>query len=117
MTVHPAQTRLHLQRRLAAARAAGDERARRLRARLPEAVRILRAVHGARDVVLFGSLARGDATADSDVDLAVGGLPAPNYFRALADLMAVFCGPVDLVRLEEAVSSLRDRIEAEGQRL
>jgi uncharacterized protein len=90
----------------------GAERAGRLRARLPAAVALLRDRHGAESVVLFGSLANGACHADSDVDLAVSGLPGDRYFEALADLMEVFAGPVDLVRLEDAPESLRERIDA-----
>lgn len=49
------------------------------------------------------------------MDLAVEGMPSPLYFSALADLMGLFGGPVDLVRLEEAVPSLRLAIEQEGR--
>lgn len=70
--------------------------------------------HGARRVWLFGSLVAGSPTAHSDVDLAVEGLSSNAYFGALADLMELFHGRVDLVRWEEAPESLRARILAEG---
>ena len=92
-------------------------RARRLLDRLPEARETLIGHHGASGVFLFGSLATGDCREDSDVDLAVDGLAPERYFEALADVMAIVGGPVDLVRLEEAGGSLRDRIRAEGRRL
>jgi predicted nucleotidyltransferase len=66
---------------------------------------------------LFGSLVHGEPTGESDVDLAVEGLPPRAYFPALADLMTLFRGPVDLVRLEEAAASLRERVLAEGVEL
>jgi predicted nucleotidyltransferase len=44
----------------------------------------------------------------SDVDLAVEGLPSAVYFHALADLMDLLAGPVDLVRIEEAMPCLSD---------
>lgn len=66
---------------------------------------------------MFGSLASGRTTEWSDVDLAVCGLASARYFTALADLMALFRGPVDLVRIEEANPSLADRIREEGQDL
>lgn len=56
-------------------------------------------------------------SAESDVDLAVEGLDGSRYFHALADLMQIFRGPVDLVRMEEATDSLRDRVTAEGREL
>jgi predicted nucleotidyltransferase len=69
------------------------------------------------NLTLFGSLAAGGTSSESDLDLAVRGLPAERYFEALADLMELIGAPIDLVRLEAAVDSLRDRIEAEGERL
>ena len=116
-SVSPADTARHLRQRAASAAALGAERARRLRSRLPVAVQLLRERHGAETVVLFGSLANGACRAESDVDLAVSGLPKDRYFQALADLMEVFAGPVDLVRLEDAPESLRERIAAEGEPL
>jgi predicted nucleotidyltransferase len=67
--------------------------------------------------VLFGSLAVGGTHARSDVDLAVSGLERDQFFSALGDLMDVFEAPVDLVELESAPGSLRERIEAEGEPL
>ena len=66
---------------------------------------------------LFGSLARGDATETSDVDLAVEGLPPSAYFDALAELMHLLGVRVDLVRLEEAGESLRACVREEGRLL
>ena len=66
---------------------------------------------------LFGSLTTGTATERNVVDLATRGLSPGDYFAALADLMALFDGPVDLVRLELAPPSLLDRIAAEGKPL
>lgn len=102
------------QRRLQARQAKADERAHRLRSLLPRARDLLVDVHGARAVRLFGSMAVGGFTEHSDVDLAVEGLDEGRYFAALADLMALFGGPVDLVRVESAAGSLKDRIDAEG---
>lgn len=72
---------------------------------------------GAVEVWLFGSLATAHVHPGSDVDLAVLGLPATSYFTALADLMELFGTPVDLVRIEEAPTSLRERIAREGRLL
>ncbi len=109
-----ADTARHLRRRAAAEQAAADARAARLRAILPEAARCLRETYGARRVVLFGSLATGGHHVGSDLDLAASGIPPARYFAALAELMGLVNGPVDLVRLEEAPVSLAERIAAEG---
>lgn len=67
-----------------------------------------------RLAVLFGSRARGEARADSDVDLAVLGATDP---VALADRLGQACGlEVDIVRLERDLpvpllrSILRDAV-------
>ena len=91
-----------------------EERAARLRAALPAALAMLRSKHGVGRAWLFGSLAWGRARPDSDVDLAVEGLPTESYFEALAELGGMLPGPVDLVRIEEAGESLRARILADG---
>lgn len=60
---------------------------------------------GARHAVLFGSLARGQARPDSDIDIAVSfGRPmSADLHGALVGLIAVEAGrPVDLVDLETA---------------
>jgi predicted nucleotidyltransferase len=106
-----------LRARSAERRAKADVRAERLRAQLPTAAHLLVANYKASRVLLFGSLATGTHHEHSDVDLAVEGLSSAAYFHALADLMDLFAGPVDLVRLEEAVPSLRERIQEEGQAL
>jgi len=106
-----------LRARSAERRARAKVRADQLCARLPPAAALLVERHGARRVVLFGSLADGTYSEHSDVDLAVEGMPSARYFEALAELMALFGGPVDLVRIEEAGSSLRAHIEEVGRPL
>ncbi|MBN2576774.1 MAG: nucleotidyltransferase domain-containing protein [Deltaproteobacteria bacterium] len=106
-----------LRARSAERRAAAEARAERLRAGLPRAAKLLAERYHARRVVLFGSLVDGTFSERSDVDLAVEGMPSAPYFDALADLMTLFGGPVDLVRLEEAAPDLRAYIEAEGRTL
>lgn len=108
------QTLSHLRRRAAAESARAQARADQLRLQLPVAAQLLRERYGATAVVCFGSMVRESVQLDSDVDLAVRGLPPEQYFAALADLMAVFGAPVDLVQLERAPRSLRERIDAEG---
>jgi uncharacterized protein len=103
--------------RAAARRARAELRAARLAGRLTLARQLLVERYGASRVVLFGSLATGDFRESSDVDLAVEGLGAGEYFPALADLMELLECPVDLVRRELAPASLRERIDAEGRNL
>jgi predicted nucleotidyltransferase len=106
-----------LRKREEARRAAARGRARALLERLPAARRVLVGTHGAHRVVLFGSLARGEPSEQSDVDLAVEGLPGEAYFSALADVTVALGCVVDLVRIETAPASLVARIAEEGKEL
>lgn len=56
---------------------------------------------GAAEVYIFGSFASGRAREDSDVDLAISGLPPERFFPAMARLAALFRRPVDLIDLDE----------------
>ena len=71
-----------------------------LRARIDLAVKALLAA-GAEEVYLFGSVAEGRARPDSDVDIAVKGLPAQVYYRQIGELMGIVDRPVSLVDLDE----------------
>lgn len=115
MAVTAAEAARHLRSRAAERARVAEQRAARLMGLVPFAAELLRDRYGAREVVLFGSLATGTFTERSDVDLAVHGIDAADYFAALGDLMALFGGPVDLVRLEQAPPSLVDRVAAEGR--
>lgn len=114
MPVTPSQVATQLRQRSERGQEAARQRARSILGRLGEARRILQG-HGARTVVVFGSLVSERTHAGSDVDLAVEGLPSPVYFAALADVTAALRCTVDLVRLEDAPPSLRERIAAEGR--
>jgi uncharacterized protein len=70
---------------------------------------------GAQRVLLFGSLARGSAGVESDVDLWVEGLPEGAYLDAVSLARESIEGAeVDLVRAEWARGSLRERVLREG---
>lgn len=73
---------------------------------------------GAKKVVLFGSLARGDFNRLSDIDLAVWGIPAAKFFKAVS----FACGisdvwKVDLVDAQDCTSTLKEIILKEGTEL
>jgi predicted nucleotidyltransferase len=70
---------------------------------------------GARRVVLFGSLARGEWSPAADVDLAVLGLPPHLFWKAgrVAEEIVADC-PVDLIPLEQAGRALLEEIERYG---
>jgi predicted nucleotidyltransferase len=85
-----------------------------LRARLPAVAAALTRL-GARRVILFGSLASDRFEEDSDVDLAVEGLPTGSLIDAIAEASRVLHRPVDLIRIEAASPRLRARIQADGE--
>lgn len=70
---------------------------------------------GSKRVILFGSLAAGRFRKESDVDIAVEGLSADAYFKALG-IFEETLGDVsfDLVDLKEALPTVIKRIEKEG---
>lgn len=75
------------------------------------------AQHGAHNVRVFGSIARGQATAESDVDLLVDVGPYHSSFfpgRLVADLEALLGRRVDVVEPEALHWYLRDRVLSEA---
>jgi uncharacterized protein len=81
-----------------------------------EILRIAHA-HGARSVRVFGSRARGDAGAASDLDLLVGLEPGRSLLDVVAikqDLEDLLGYPVDVVTEGGLSPYLRDRILAEA---
>lgn len=62
---------------------------------------------GADQVFLFGSAATGELRSDSDIDMAVSGLPARVYFSAISQASDLFGRPVDLVDLDDDTPLVR----------
>jgi predicted nucleotidyltransferase len=56
---------------------------------------------GAREVYLFGSAAMGALGEDSDVDLAVSGLPPEMFFKAMGEAGDILGRPLHLIDLDE----------------
>lgn len=54
---------------------------------------------GAKEVYLFGSAARNELRPDSDIDIAVRGVPASRFFAAAARAAHALGRPLDLVEL------------------
>jgi predicted nucleotidyltransferase len=77
---------------------------------------LLKARFGAKKVILFGSMAHEAWFAsDSDIDLAVEGIKAQDYWRAWETAEKLIEGRlVDLIDLESASGSLRESIERYG---
>ncbi|OGG51488.1 MAG: hypothetical protein A3F84_08670 [Candidatus Handelsmanbacteria bacterium RIFCSPLOWO2_12_FULL_64_10] len=71
-----------------------------MRKLIVQAAAALRAA-GAREVYVFGSAASGTTREDSDVDLAVSGLPPQVFFKAMGEAGDILRRPVDLIDLDE----------------
>jgi hypothetical protein len=87
-----------------------------LRARRAEILR-LAAAHGARNVRVFGSVARGEADAASDVDFLVDLEPGRSVFDLgglLMDLQDLLGREVDVVTERGLRDRIRDRVLREA---
>jgi predicted nucleotidyltransferase len=69
---------------------------------------------GAREVYLFGSAARSDVREDSDIDLAVRGLPPERFFRAMGQASEILERGLDLVDLDDA-NAFTQYLQEEGK--
>jgi predicted nucleotidyltransferase len=70
-----------------------------LRQAIEQAATILKAA-GAEAVYLFGSVVEGALRPDSDIDLAVTGLPPTRFFQVMGQTLLVLPRPLDLVDLD-----------------
>ena len=81
----------------------------------------LATVYGVRDLRLFGSVARDEATQTSDVDLVVDFDPdritLPTFLDFSEDLEALLGRRVDIVSLHKLAPRLRAQVEAEAVRV
>ena len=84
--------------------------------KLNKAVKYLKSV-GSREIFLFGSLVDGTFDENSDIDLAVTGISARNYFKALVDLPRIINHKVDLVALDFTSKDLIQKIKNRGEKL
>lgn len=93
-----------------------DEVLARLRQELP----LLRERYGLKELILFGSVARGEATSPSDVDVVVD-LGAQQSFRKLVAILEhlerTLGRRVDLVTPGAIRPRLQRHIEADGVRV
>lgn len=98
---------------------AQKEERERLLERVRQVAAAIKDRFGARRVILFGSLAHtGWFAPDSDVDLAVEGLTAENYWNAWGVAEEIIGDkPVDLIEVERATESLRRAIARHGVEL
>lgn len=75
---------------------------------------VLKKTYGARQVILYGSLARGDFREGSDIDLLVEGLSGSYWDAYLSAERVAAPFVVSLVCLEDAIPSLLDCALKEG---
>ncbi len=115
--VDPRVTAQAVLQRVRRAEAEGRQRAARVRAALPEVVRLLREEFGARRVVLFGSLLAGRLDEDSDLDLLVDGIPAERLVPATNRAWEIVGIPVDLVPADAGRPEIVARALRDGEEL
>jgi predicted nucleotidyltransferase len=71
-----------------------------------QAARLFRDM-GASQVFMFGSAAKGHLRPDSDIDMAVSGLPPRVYFSAVNQASELVGRPVDLMDLDDDTPLVR----------
>lgn len=89
--------------------------AEKAQAILPQLVDLLVNDFQAKQIILFGSLAKGKFTQTSDIDLAAAGIPPQEYFKALAAVNDCSEFAVDLKPLEELNSHFYKRVQETGK--
>jgi predicted nucleotidyltransferase len=76
------------------------------RAAVARAARLFRDL-GASQVFMFGSAVKGQLRPDSDIDMAVSGLPPRLYFSAVNQASDIIGRPVDLLDLDDDTPVVR----------
>lgn len=87
------------------------------RAHLPPIIELLTREFGATKIILFGSLAKGQFSEGSDIDLAVAGIPKRDFFYALAAVNRLSDVWIDLKPLEDLDEHFAQRITTTGELL
>lgn len=67
---------------------------------------------GATQVFVFGSATTGRLRPDSDIDMAVTGLPPKVYFSAVSKASDLLGRPVDLVDLDDSTPLVRHLLQS-----
>jgi predicted nucleotidyltransferase len=75
------------------------------------AAKLLRGM-GATQVFVFGSATKNGLRPDSDIDMAVTGLPPVVYFSAISKASDIFGRPVDLVDLDDPTPLVRHLVDS-----
>lgn len=69
---------------------------------------------GCTEIYIFGSLAEGNFSNDSDIDIAVKGLPDHLFFKISGKLMHLLEKPFDLIQLDDEQSDFSRHIQKNG---
>ena len=85
---------------------------REYRKDIDKAINILTAA-GCEEVFVFGSVAEGETTDASDIDLAIRGCPPGIFFQLLGKLLLELKHPVDLVDLDRE-RAFGEHLQKEG---
>jgi len=80
---------------------------------LEKAVEILKG-EGCAEIFIFGSLINGSYHENSDIDIAVKGLPAGKYFKVIGRLLLELDNPADLVDLDDKTDSFSRLLTEKG---
>jgi predicted nucleotidyltransferase len=70
---------------------------------------------GARKIILYGSLARGDYKPYSDIDICVEGISKENYFRAIAECLMKIDRRISVLDFDKIQGYFKERILSEGK--
>jgi predicted nucleotidyltransferase len=113
---HPREA---FRRRRAETRVEVAKRRRRALTVARKAAKLLKEKFGAKEVILFGSLARhGSFTLYSDIDLAERGISSDDYLTAMDTVLYMNAEfKIDLIDPEFCSPALRAEIEKDGKKL
>ena len=108
-----------IRRRRAKMSAEISRRRRRANVAARKAANILKSEFGAKEVILFGSLARREGfTVFSDIDLAARGIPSDRFYEAVDAILGLSAEfKIDLVGIETCLPTLLNNIEKDGKSL
>jgi uncharacterized protein len=101
--------------RRAAQKRQHEQLAQQARQEVGRIVELLVEQYQVQRIILFGSLARDRFVAESDIDLAVEGLPSAPYFEILAQVNQFASRWVDLKRWEDLEPHFQARVLETGE--
>ena len=96
-----------------------SKRRRRALVAARKAGELLKSEFGAKEVILFGSLARrGGFTLFSDIDLAARGIPSDRFFEAVDVVLGLSAEfRIDLIDIDNSSPALLKNIKKDGRLL